>query len=559
MTTTKAQQRAQAFLDAYWDTDLEEAVSGIKAARAAVNKKDASAEETTAAAEEVKEASSQLEQLVSPIAEQAKSVLGIGADEAKAMLYKAALGRLSPSNSKQIPYDETEDSTMQGEFDDEALMQGEFDDEALMQGEFDDEALMQGEFEEDDFMMQGDFEEEPYAMSARSKPRRSARSAPRSRRNTDIEEAVNRVMDRFTDRSGARQVRRAPMMLGNAQPGGLVGFIKATRDKDHYTLSRIQARTNAHYKALSINPDTAGGYLVPPEHSDQIIELLRAKSVFMGDNGNPNDLVTVLPMNTETMTIPRQTGASTANWLGENATIPASEETLGQITLVARKLAVLVKVSNELLADASPDVDAFIRDDISKTVRLETDRVILYGDGGAGEPRGVYNADLTYKQALNAAPDYDDLVTLASQLEENNVDIEDGSTKWILHPRDKNAFRILQDGNGAYIFASGALIAGETAVPKTLLDFPWATTTQVSKVAIDGDPTHDETDVFFGHWKDVIVGMRKTIEIVASDVAGTSFESYQTWIRCILRMDVALRHPEAVAVYTDVRKVVSAA
>lgn len=543
-------KRLSAFLDAFWDTALEDAASSVKSAKAAIGKKDASSEEVAQAADEVKEAGSQLDQLISPITDQAKSALGLEPDDVKAALFKMALGRSGGgAPAKQIPYDDAEDATMDGEFPEEdATMDGEFpeDEFATMDGEFpeDEFATMDGEFPED---------EEAYASarSARPTARRSGGQV-RSRRNADIHRAVEDVMNEFTDSRGGQMVRRGPGLLGRAKAPGLAGFLKATKDRDTHTLSRMAAKTNAHYKALGINPDTAGGYLVPPEHSDQIIELLRANSIFIGEDGSPNNLVNVLPMNRDTLTIPRQTGASTANWIGENATITASQETLGQIQLIARKLAVLVKVSNELLADGSPDVDAFIREDIAKTVRLKVDRAVLYGSGTAGEPRGVYNADPTYKVALNAVPTYDLLNTLVSQLEEANVDVGDGSTAWILHPRDKNAFRSLQDGNGAYIFASGALVAGETPVPKQLLDYPWFTTTQVTKT---GSP--EETDVFFGHWKDVIVAMRKTIEVVASDVAGTSFETDQTWIRCIMRLDVALRHPESVAIYTDVRKVVS--
>jgi HK97 family phage major capsid protein len=84
-------------------------------------------------------------------------------------------------------------------------------------------------------------------------------------------------------------------------------------------------------------------------------------------------------------------------------------------------------------------------------------------------------------------------------------------------------------------------------MPGTLLGFPFQTTTQI---AVDANT---ETQMYFGQWQDVVVGQRKTLEIVASNEAGTAFEYDQTWIRAILRLDVVLRHAESIEVLTDVR------
>ena len=41
------------------------------------------------------------------------------------------------------------------------------------------------------------------------------------------------------------------------------------------------------------------------------------------------------------------------------------------------------------------------------------------------------------------------------------------------------------------------------------------------------------------------------IEIVTSNVAGTSFANDQTWIRLISRYDVGIAHPEAFFAFTN--------
>ncbi|MCC6904302.1 MAG: phage major capsid protein [Anaerolineae bacterium] len=389
--------------------------------------------------------------------------------------------------------------------------------------------------------------------------RKAQRLATRKAANTQsiVRKEVKRLMGNLPARRGMSATKSGVPSVNinynrEAEPESLSHFIKAVKTRNTPLLAKYDRRTKSSYKALGINPDTSGGYLVPPQYADEIIELLRAQSLFMSkpdSAGSVESLVTMMPMNRDTLIVPRQTGSSTAYWVGENAQITDSQPTLGQIQLTAKKLAALVKVSNELLDDATPDVDAFIRDDLVRTLADKFDSTVLYGTGGAGEPIGIYYMPDVTKTALNAAPGIDDLVSAVTRVEEQNVRMDETS-QWILHPRDKNAFRLLQDTAGQFVFAGVGLNAAVGVVPDTLLGYRWATSTAVAKA---GSPA--ETDVFFGHWRDLVVGMRKTIEIVASDVAGTSFEYDQTWIRAIIRADFAVRHPESIEVLTDVREV----
>jgi HK97 family phage major capsid protein len=315
-----------------------------------------------------------------------------------------------------------------------------------------------------------------------------------------------------------------------------------------HDLLRPHARktVNAH-KALGINPDTAGGYLVQVEQSNQIIELLRDTSKVM-------PLCRQVPMNSETLTIPKQTGGATAYWTGENSSITASQETFGQITLVAKKLAGLVQVSNELIMDSDPAIDAIIREDLATVMALEVDSTILEGSGVANQPLGILNLGVT-TTALNAAPTYNNLVDAVSRVEVENV-LDTPGWAWVFNPRERHTFRKIQDargataGVGAYIFTErGSNNAMVGSIPAELLGYNYVTTTQITPDTTD----NNETEIYFGQWNDVIVGMRKTLELAVSNEAGTAFQNDQTWIRAILRMDVNIRHPESIEVLTDVR------
>src|SRR5574341_121121 len=64
-------------------------------------------------------------------------------------------------------------------------------------------------------------------------------------------------------------------------------------------------------KALSEGTDSAGGYLVPVEHSNKLIEILSAKTAVRAAGA------TVIPMISDTLQIPSQTGGATAYWVAD--------------------------------------------------------------------------------------------------------------------------------------------------------------------------------------------------------------------------------------------------
>lgn len=533
------QKKLAGLLTALWTDELEGAVYEVKAAKRQV--KEADPEELGDAADMAKAASSKLDEMVGPIVEQAKSVLGLDPDQVKGTLLKMAFAKVNAD----FPGDE------EGSPEEEAA---ESPEEAASEG---DMPLPEDQTDEEDAMMSADFlrfgpDEEPddeYLDSSDS---------GKAYRSTDVERMVERAMKKVNKRQGAFQVKNFNINKGGLGESKhpLQDFINAAK-RNTVKAEQASIKAAGAFKAMGINPETSGGYLVPVEQSNQVIELLRNKSLFMKPDGEQADgagLITEVPLNRDTLTIPRETGAPTAYWIGENSTIQASDAAVGQIQLIAHKLACRVILANELLQDASVDVDNMIRKSMSKSMALEVDRAILYGTGIAGEPRGVYNSDLSYKTDLNGAPTYSTLQTLPATLELNNVELDE-SARWLLHPRDKWGFRNLQDGSGQFVFSQNALAAAIEGIPSQLFGYGWLASNTVARA---GTAPNDETDIFFGKWSDVILGMRKTIEIVASDVAGTSFETDQTWIRAILRVDVALRHPESVAVYTGARPVVAA-
>ncbi len=91
--------------------------------------------------------------------------------------------------------------------------------------------------------------------------------------------------------------------------------------------------------------DTTGAHVLVPDEFGTDLILLRERY------GVARQLFSVVPMSSDTKTEPRQLSGLTAYFTAENAAITESTMSFDNVTLVAKKLAVITRMSNELNAD----------------------------------------------------------------------------------------------------------------------------------------------------------------------------------------------------------------
>lgn len=298
-------------------------------------------------------------------------------------------------------------------------------------------------------------------------------------------------------------------------------------------------------KALAEGSDSAGGYLVPVEHSGRLIEMLRAKTAVRAAGA------TVVPMSSDTLQIPAQTGGATAYWVAENAQITASDQTWGQVELQAKKLAALTKLSTELFEDSDPAVEALVMGDLARVLALEEDARYLRGDGTNNTPTGLehiddVNVDTSTLGANGGTPTFDHLANMLYALDADSVP-GDGRA-WIVHPRTLNTLRKIKDSTNHYLWADPAA-PGD---PPTLWGYPVFTTTAIPVNEVRGTSS-DCSTIYLGCWPEFVIGQRKALELRASDAAGSAFEYDQVFIRAILRVDCNVRHAASFEVLKGVR------
>ncbi len=303
-----------------------------------------------------------------------------------------------------------------------------------------------------------------------------------------------------------------------------------------------------HYgsKALSWLDEFRGGAIVAPPEMGELIELLRNKEALV----NAGARTVPLPPQGR-MKYPRQTTASLTYWVGENAPIPDSNIGTGEVTLQAKKLAVMIKAPNELVRFASPAAEALMRDDMTKSLALGLDLACLEGQGGDNRPRGLIqlpNINRITSSKTTADGDYvvgQDIYRFVAAVEESNAEFEG----FIMRPKTLYKYFQLRsdavaqnDSSGPFLF--NLIREPQADMPASLGGYPVTKSTQVSQVRSKGAASN-LTYIIGGMWSDCLIGLFGAIEFAATTLGDTSFTYDQTWVRGILSADFNVRHEAA--------------
>lgn len=299
----------------------------------------------------------------------------------------------------------------------------------------------------------------------------------------------------------------------------------------------------ARKRALSYGTDSAGGYAVPEQYLAELIDLLRAKTVVMELGATEMSDLKGSPLK-----IPRLASGAAGAWVAENGTISAEDQTFEEVSLEPHQAAAMTKMSNRLVMLSSPSAEAIVRNDLMAALARLIDLAALRGTGASNQPTGIANTSGVTALTLSGDLDIDALYDTIYEIELDNADA--GSLGWCFHPRTLNQLRKLRAG-GSTTTDGPYLLQPDPAksVSGTLAGFPYRTTTQIP---IDLGTAGDETELYFGNWKDLLVARWGGIEIRASQDAGTAFEANQTWVRAIAEVDIGVRHPESFAVMDSI-------
>lgn len=285
-------------------------------------------------------------------------------------------------------------------------------------------------------------------------------------------------------------------------------------------------------RALLEGTQAGGGVLVPTPLSTELID--RARNVSRCFQAGAR----VVPMDTQTLKVPRIAGSPTPAWRAENAAVVEGDLTFDAITFTAKSLALMVKASRELIEDGR-DVDNIVMTDLAAQVATELDRVMLRGTGVTPEPRGIRNTSgvtiTAFGGANGAAPtNYDHLLDAMQVLRGGNYE----PNAAIHSPRTATGLAKLKDSQLAYL-----------APPVQLTDMRMLTTNQIPTNLTTGTST-DTSEIYVGDFTKLWLGLRTQVTFtLAERFADFGQVAFMVWVRA----DVQLAQPGAFNVLTGVR------
>ena len=218
---------------------------------------------------------------------------------------------------------------------------------------------------------------------------------------------------------------------------------------------------------------------------------------------------------TAPIAFPKQSGAATAFWVGENSgsNVTASDVAFALAQLTPRTLQATTAYARQLLVQASLDVENLVRDELALVHAIAIDFAAIHGLGSSGEPTGIYNALNVSSHGAGGAMAYANVLTMQGQVASKNADL--GSLGWLMHPtvatnlKGKSRFTNTDTPVWEGTYDDGR-VGGYKAIA----------TNQVSNVMTGSARTGgSELGNIFGNFGDMIVGSWGALELVVDPYA----------------------------------------
>lgn len=282
----------------------------------------------------------------------------------------------------------------------------------------------------------------------------------------------------------------------------------------------------AAQRAMATVPGSKGGYMVNVENGG-FIEILRNRSVAFRMGARQ------LSGLTGNLFFPRQTGKSSVTWQGgDGATVTATDQALGQLSMTPKTAIVITDVSEQFLRQANPSAEQFVFADLAAVVAIDgVDNAVINGTGGA-QPIGIKNTSgITSSQDASSAT-YAKILAFVSTA---------GAS---------NAIR----GNPGFVTTTAGAARLMQVQRFTSTDTPVWEGSMLDGSLVGFNAMSSEQlasgNLIFGSWDEVVIGDWGVLEL-AMDNGGTRFNNGQVGLRALWMVDVMVRYPQAFVVSTN--------
>lgn len=283
----------------------------------------------------------------------------------------------------------------------------------------------------------------------------------------------------------------------------LIAF-SSTRDPEHLK----------HVKALSEGDNASGGYLVPTEFRAQLVEDIKDLPVM-------RNLVTVIPMASDSLELPTLASDVKTSWGSENTAISTTTARFGTLTFTPYRLNTMLYTSRELVSDSAISVVPLITRLFSQAIGRAEDTAMILGSG-TGQPTGIITSIASISGIDNANTDAD-LPQNIKRLPFRLGTAYRARAKWIMNSISLAAVASLRESStGAFLFKEGI----EGLSPHRLAGY---------EVIEQNDMPVDT--LIFGDPSFYYLADREQMSVETTTEGAGTFEKHQIAIKVVERID----------------------
>ncbi len=281
-----------------------------------------------------------------------------------------------------------------------------------------------------------------------------------------------------------------------------------------------------HVKALSEGDNASGGYLVPTEFRAELIEDLKDQPIL-------RNLVTVIPMGSDSLELPTLASDVKTSWGSENTAISTTTARFGTLTFAPKRLNTMMYTSRELVADSAISVVPLITRLFTQAIGREEDRVIINGSG-SGQPKGIL------QETLSGIDNGNDDATIANNIKKLPFRLSKGfrrNARWLINSLAMGEIASLRESaTGQFLFKEGI----EGLTPATLAGY---------KVEEQNDVPLDT--LVFGDLSYYYLADREQVSVETTTEGAGTFEKHQVAIKIVERIDGKVAQTNAFRTITN--------
>lgn len=219
-------------------------------------------------------------------------------------------------------------------------------------------------------------------------------------------------------------------------------------------------------KAMSVDSETGGGFLVNPEMANEITKKVHESSPL-------RQLSSVITISSASFKINSDLDARSASWVGERQSRAATNPpTLKQDEIFVHEMYCYPEATQMFLDDAAVNVEAWLADFCAEGFAL-TEATAFISGNGVGQPRGIlsYAEGTSYGQIQRVDTEAtgaiagNDLISTQTALKEPYQ----RNASWLIHRTTVGVIRKIKDvTSGQYIWQPGL----QESTPNLLLGRP---------------------------------------------------------------------------------------